>query len=603
MFNTNTIIETNTEFPYSKKVKTQVVNHRNSKFKIDKPISNNLSQLVNNFLIHQKIWQTPNNLKQLFIGNNEKNLSVVNIGGKLVVIIFFKYPGFQPNIPGSKTEIRKITKDVITNNPSYLCVFDFKTYQVLDVVQVPGDIKYIYTYWQFVAIAYSNKFSDEQNYLLSFAVSPISHKLIQIHQSIDIGMNKLHSIQINYINLDTHSDDNTIPNGRLIIYCCSSPKIHNDYLITLNHFTYSDSWKLHKMLVVSDISVDITKYTQTDYLAGIFHGNEENRIVAIHMDNPSIYYSVSEIYQQKHKATSLCTNDYILHPDGRLEIINFNFGREPLKSIKYTWRQLEKIISQYTYPLNKGGIEIIYSTILETSHSPASQELVFGTYNFTVKNGIQEYQLQPGKIMKYACMKNIYKQNDGKIYQHATHSTEIDLNYQCKFIYSPDGKYLAQIIECSEYNNFYGKMLGILVYTKNYSDKTKLGGINPGIWRECMYINSYDKQLTVNFIPEIKSNDQHPVDYNLIIMTGNCGNYKNYTFIHTPNVLADKYCHMLSNTITPLGYNNIKTISRFIAANKLRYVNLSNVSKSSYSSLRNNKDLTGYKIIIKKMNI
>ena len=91
---------------------------------------------------------------------------------------------------------------------------------------------------------------------------------------------------------------------------------------------------------------------------------------------------------------------------------------------------------------------------------------MFGAYNFTVKNGIQEYQLQPGNIMKYACMKYIHKQNEGKLYQQAAHSTEINLGYGCKFIYSPDGKYLAQIIECSRYNKFYDKMFGVLLYTK-----------------------------------------------------------------------------------------------------------------------------------------
>jgi len=145
-------------------------------------------------------------------------------------------------------------------------------------------------------------------------------------------------------------------------------------------------------------------------------------------------------------------------------------------------------------------------------------------------------------------------------------------------------------------------MLGILVYIKNYSDKTKLGVINPGIWRECMYINSYDKQLTVNFIPEIKSDDQHSVDYNLIIMKGNRDSYKDYTVIHTPNVLADKYCHMFSNTNTQLGYNNIRNISQFIAADKLRYVNLSNDNNSHYKQ-RDNRISTGYKNSKRKMDI
>ena len=186
MLHTNYPAQTNTASPYPKKGKTQVLNHYNAKLKMDKPISNNLSQLINNFLIHQQIPQTPNDLKHLFtVGNNEEIVSIASIGGKLVVIIFFKYPGFSPNIPGSKTETHKITGEVITNNLSCLCAFDFATCQVLDVVHVPGEIKYVNTFRQFAAIAYSAEFGSAQNHLVSYVVSPMNHKLVRPNSSTD----------------------------------------------------------------------------------------------------------------------------------------------------------------------------------------------------------------------------------------------------------------------------------------------------------------------------------------------------------------------------------------------------------------------------------
>jgi hypothetical protein len=605
MFNTNNITQKNIVFPYPKKAKTrELLNHRNAKLKIDKPISNKFSQLVNNFLIHQQIPQTPNNLKNLFIRNNKEILSVVSIGGRLVVIIFFKYPGFEPNIPGYETKILKITKEGIANNPSYICALDFGTCQVLDVVQIPGEIKYFNLFREFAAIAYSSGFGDTKNHLVSFALSPMNHKFIQIHTPIDVGENKIHSITINYITVCTGIE--IASNGRLIIYCCASPRFSNDLLITFNHFINPNIWKLHKMSVVRGIFVDITKYTQTDYFAGqaeeidIPPNNmkcqqETNHKVALHIDNPNVYYPVSEIYQQKRLSTNLSTNDYILHSDGRLEIINFDIGRAPLKSINYAWRQIEKIISQYNYPPNKGGIEIIYSTILETPR-PISQELVFGECNFTVKNGIQEYQLQPGKIMKYACIKYIHKHNAGYLYEEqsaASYSIEINI-ITSKFIYSPNGKYLAQIITCSGCDKYYGKMIGVLLYIKTHPGITALGGINPGTWHECSYIETQCKQsLLVNFIPEINYDGQTP-GYYLMITNGNQDSLKN-TIIHTPSTLADKYCDLFAKTNTQLGQSNIKNIAQFIAADKLRYIDLTYDSKSSYCSQRDDKSKAGYK--------
>jgi len=614
----------NIAFPRPKKAKTQVINRHNANLKMDKPVSNNISQLINNFIIYKQIPLKPNNLKYLFTDrtNNDETVSIASVGGKQVVIIFLKYIGFCPNISGSKTEKRKITSDIISNNPSYLCLFDFATCHVLDVVQVPGEIKQINLFRQFTAITYSTEFGSKQNNLITFTVSPIIHKFTQIHPQMDIGSNKIDKISMNYINLAEKNsggvDTNT--DGRLIIYCCTSTRYKNDLLITFDYSIYQDCWILHKMSAVSGMAVDITKYTQTDYFAGIVIDIDtenienriiNNRIVALHMDDTDLNNPVSEIYRQKHEPTWLCTNDYILHPDGRLELVNFDIGRALLKSIKFYWRQLEKIICQYNYPQNKGGIEIIYSTILETPQPP-SQELVYGDCIFTVKNGVQEYQLQPGLIMKYACMKYIHRQNAQYLYTQPTlRATEINIGGTCKFIYSPDGKYLAQIIECNLTNNFYGKLQGVLLYTKSYHMTTRqTGGMNTGIWRECSFINVKSKQKRVNFIPATNY-DGALVGYNLMITTDYQDKYKDYTIIHTPQVLADKYYVALSKINTQLCINNICNISRFIAAAKLRYVDLSNNSpnnsanyfNSSSVARRDNMIKTGYKSSSAKMDI
>lgn len=56
--------------------------------------------MVNNFVITQQIPQPPRKLLHLFseAGDN-KIVSVVSLTGRLVVIIFFKYPGFDPHVP------------------------------------------------------------------------------------------------------------------------------------------------------------------------------------------------------------------------------------------------------------------------------------------------------------------------------------------------------------------------------------------------------------------------------------------------------------------------------------------------------------------------
>ena len=88
-----------------------------------------------------------------------------------------------------------------------------------------------------------------------------------------------------------------------------------------------------------------------------------------------------------------------------------------------------------------------------------------------------------------------------------------------------------------------------------------------------------------------------------MITTGYQDKYKDYTIIHTPSVLANKYCAALSKTNIQLGQSNIRNISRFMATDKLRYVDLSNDSNNSHYKQRDNRISTGYKNSKRKMDI
>ena len=148
--NTKTNLKTNHK-PYiivpngSKYPKKPPGLHRNkNRQKIHQPRKINTDRLVNNFCIHQKIPQPPRKLAQLFKNSEGREvLKVINLSGRSIIIIVFKYPAFDRHIPVEQyaCKPKQPTAEVIASCPSYICAFDYQTYDILDVVPVRDEIK------------------------------------------------------------------------------------------------------------------------------------------------------------------------------------------------------------------------------------------------------------------------------------------------------------------------------------------------------------------------------------------------------------------------------------------------------------------------------
>ena len=469
---------------------------------------------------------------------------------------------------------------------------------------------------------------------MTYALSPESYKFQQIHQPIEIGVEggKIElnngSIEMNYITLPAANSaavPASEPIGRLIIYARNGIKYgysyNYDLLFTYNHFQTQDSdgsvsyWQFHKSVVINGLDVDITKYTHTDIFAGedIEHrkktGNTKNknddeirRIVSLSIDNSDITAAISELYKQEllsYKKVSV--NDYILHQDGRLELMALDLGRQPLVR---GMNRLENLMCFKNYPAEKGGMEMIYKTVL-ADEQPNNGLLVFATNQITVKNSNnqQEYSLQPGNILKYACMKNLL--NSDNLYTPNTRGHGLGNNIEHS-IYSPDGKYLAIHLKPRYYFGYQKRPLydlnGIILYNRSTQNKQ----IN-NRWREIGYINiPKSTDFKISFVTETNKLGEH-IGYNLFVTNTNTNSgFPDFNIIPTPSVLAEKYTELLSHAMSQLGHANLRNISRFLESAKSKYIDL--IPENAYKKHRSRRgdrsaSSNGYKAQNTKLDI
>jgi hypothetical protein len=601
--------------------------HKNNTLqKIHQSQKIHIERLVNNFVIHQKILQPTRKLKQLFKSSDAHRMSkVVSLAGRPIIIIVFKYPAFDRHIPVEQyaCKPKQPSAEVIATCPSYICAFDYQTYDILDIVAVLGEIKCFAIHQEFVALKIAPEFGCPTGSLMTYALSPESYKFQQIRQPIEIGVegSGIDSIEINYITLPTTNDTAVMasgPTGRLIIYARNGIQYgysyNYDILFTYNHFSNSDSdsaasnWQFHKSAVINGLDIDITKYTHTDIFAGedIEHrkktkntkntnnknDDEIRRIVSLSMDNSDITAAISELYKPdllSYKHVSV--NDYVLHLDGRLELVTLDLGRQPLVR---GMNRLENLMCFNNYPVAKGGMEIIYKTAL-TGERPSGQ-LAFATNQITVKNSNNlEYQLQPGNILKYACMKNLL--DNDYLYVSSTERNGLGNNIECS-IYSPDGKYLAIHLKPKSYFSYEKRPIydlnGIILYNRSAKN---------GKWREIGYISlPKSTNFKISFVAETNKFCEH-LGYNLIVVcTDTNSGFPEYNILSTPTVLAEKYTELLSPTVPQLGHANLRNISMFLASAKSKYIDLvPKVAKQHIHSGRGN--ISGYKQKCMKLDI
>ena len=221
--------------------------------------------------------------------------------------------------------------------------------------------------------------------------------------------------------------------------------------------------------------------------------------------------------------------------------------------------------------------------------------LVFATNQITVKNSnnLQEYQLQPGNILKYACMKNLL--NSDNLYTPNTRGHGLGNTIEHS-IYSPDGKYLAIHLKPKYYLSHQKRPIydlnGIILYNRPAQNKQ----IN-NRWLEIGYINiPKSTNFEISFVAETNKLGAHQ-GFNLLVSnTDTNSGFPDFNIIPTPSVLAEKYSELLGPAVSQLGYANLRNISRFLAFAKLKYIDL--VPENSYKKHRSRRDSmngNGYK--------
>ncbi len=567
-------------------------------------------RLINNFIIHQNLPMTPISLKHLITNDNIGVMDVISLYGRQIIIIVLRYPAFDPKVSNNSYEKKPLTDEVVASYPSYICAIDYQTYDVLDVVPVLGEVKCFTSYREYIAINIAETMGAPESQLITYALTSPTFKFQQIQPAFHIGADRqsIKKIAINYILLpatDTPNSTGLQPQGRLIIYGMSQVQYYgtdtnHDLLLTYNHFRGQDEerWEFHKSALIHGLLVDISKYTHTDIFPArdvehnlygeknknpmdLKFNNTIHRIVSLSMDNPNIYYHLSELLRPIYKRyLSLSVNDYILHPDGRLELLSQDDKGIPLYSVKAV-KQKEPIC-EYYYPSEKVGLEVIYAAGIINPINPPDGSLVFDGQQVTVKNNTDAYHLQPGNILKYACMKYLLGYEKRKLFSTPgdSHFLKIAIN---KLFYSPDGKYLA--IEIKKYSNYQSEtydLNGVILYSRSTEN---------GRWIETSYISfeKYYGQKRISFRAADNQFGEH-LGYNLWITIENRDKFPEFVVI--PTVLAHKYNDLLSRVFPDLAQSNINNISKFLANQKTKFIDL---QSSVYKDYNNSRSLPGYK--------
>jgi hypothetical protein len=568
----------------------QRVPYHNKKLKkTHEPLISHTDRLINNFIIHQNLQLVTKSLKYLIINENIGVMDVISLFGRQIIIIVLRYPAFDPKIPGSYDK-KPLTAEVISTCPSYICAFDYQTYDVLDVVHVLGEVKCFATYREYVAINIAETLGAPDSQLITYALTAPNFKFQQIQQAFHIGFEGLNisKIEMNYIRLPGPDNNSTEiqSRARLIIYGMSPEKYYGKgtnygILLTYRHFRCQDQeyWLFHKSAMVHGMVVDISKYTHTDIFPArdvehmLYgekhkkpldrHNNEIHRIVSLSMDNPNIYYPLSELQRPILKRyLSLTINDYILHLDGRLELVSQDDSGTP-GYISIT-AKLKEPVCEYLYPSEKVGLEVIYTAEITNPIIPSDGSLVFDGIQVTIKNNTDAYHLQPGNILKYACMKHLLASQKGTLF---TSNNVRDLKITIeKLFYSPDGKYLAIYSKLNYYTRGFYELNGVILYQR-IGDK--------GRWHEVSYISfdKYSGQKRLSFKPWDIQFGEH-LGYNLMVTNDNRDKFPELVIIPTHSVLAQKYNDLLGLVFPHLASTNTINISQFMGFKKCQFIDL-----------------------------
>jgi hypothetical protein len=603
-----------TELKYPKNKPNPKVPYHNKKLqKLHAPQISHTDRLMNNFIIHQNLRMAPIDLKHLITNDNIGVMDVISLHGRQIIIMILRYPAFDSKILGSY-EKKPLTDEVVATCPSYICAFDYQSYDVLDVVHVLGEVKCFTSYREYIAINIAETLGASESQLITYALTAANFKFQQIQPAFHIGIDRqnINKIGLNYITLHAPDSTNSTelqPLGRLIIYGMSQVQYYgtetnHDLLLTYNHFRGQDQerWEFHKSALIQGMVVDISKYTHTDIFPArdVEHklygeknknpmdqkfNNTIHRIVSLSMDNPNIYHPLSELLRPIYKRyLSLSANCYILHPDGRLELVSQDDKGIPLYSAK-TVKPKEPVREYYYYPSEKVGLEVIYTAEITNPIIPTDGSLVFDGKQVTVKNNSGAYHLQPGNILKYVCLLAYEKR---RLFSTPGDSQLLKIEIQ-KLFYSPDGKYLA--IEIKKYSNYRSEtydLNGVILYSQNAEN---------GRWIETSYISfeKYYGQKRISFRAADNQFGEH-LGYNLFITVENRYKFPEFVVIPTPTVLAQKYNDLLGGVFPDLAQSNINNISKFLALKKSHFIDLQSDVYKNYSS---NKE--GYKHI--KLNV
>lgn len=583
--------------------------HNKKLQKLHVPQINHTYQLINNFIKYQHLPMTPSSLKHLITNDNMGVMNVISLYGRQIIIIVLRYPAFDSKIPSSYIK-KPLTADIIVSCPSYICAFDYQSYDVLDVVPVLGEVRCFTSYREYIAINIAETLGATESQLITYALTSPTFKFQQVHTGfhIDIDRQRIKQIALNYIKLPALENNRTEKQakGRLIIYGMSQVQYYGtdtnrDIILTYNHFRGQDqeSWEFHKSALIHGMVVDITKYTHTDIFPArdvehnlygeknknpmdqIFN-NTIHRIVSLSMDNPNIYQPLSELLRPSLKRfTSLLVNEYILHQDGRLELVSQDDKGIPVYSVKAVTQK--EPICEYYYPSEKVGLEVIYTAEISNPINPPDGSLVFDGRQVTVKNNSSAYHLQPGNILKYACMKHLIASQKHQIFSTSGDSQNLKIAIE-KLFYSPDGKYLAiQIKKYSNYRIETYDLNGVILYNRSTEN---------GRWHEISYISfeKYSGNKRISFRLADNQLGEH-LGYDLWIPIENHYKFPEFVVIQTPIVLAHKYNNLLSRVFPDLAQSNINNISQFFAVQKSSFIDLQSYRYKDYTS----RSLPGYK--------
>lgn len=580
--------------------------------KIQTTLYNNMIKLIYNFIISQNLKLKPRTLKKIIICNyvniniNNKTITNININGRVVTIIFFECPEFcnYTNVVSHTNFVSHTTQRI--EKCSYICAFDFETHEILDVMCFKGNIINHVLYREFAAVLYS-----------PYSLGPVKCDVIYIsaddfkfkHIMRQCPMNNEHInyIDLHYIQLNPNVlHPATDVKGKLIIYCYESRGTKADMLFTVHYFAEQRNWIISSNITLPHgMRIDITKYTCTDFIVSycmkqidrtdpIFTYYDENskliyNFVALHITQPNLENIVSEICSDQYKSLpNICEQnknvfeylyniDYNLSDSGQLSFVKYDNNLLPLKySAEHGLNQdVFKICNKYNYKNDRKGTEILYYVSYLEDPNDVDELHIYG-HTIICKNNIHEYTIKPGNILKYACLQNMLNYNTYYIYNYSEHVECAIINNDKpswkNVIYSPDGKYLAFIINTVKYAVL-GNMCGILLYAR--TERTQTQADKNDIWHEISYINMpYLYNIYgVNFI-EVTDNHCDIIGYNLCIFAGKTRADSNHIIINFGEILCQKYFDLLSLINTQLGYNNIKNIAQFITNIKTKYIQL-----------------------------